>query len=116
MQTQTKLSNLQMAFLYLLLFNISEGSLGKEFSDPIDWLLIENNQPSSETWIPDEEGAPINASRAIYNQYYVMCETIPFETIGAKDAPFNKYLNAIDTYLGGIPSDESIQLTLMAIK
>jgi hypothetical protein len=116
MQTQRKLSNLELAFLYLLLFNISEGSLGKEFSDPIDWLLIENGQPPSETWISDEDGGPMNASKGVYDAYNTMCDEIPFETVGAKDAPFNKYLNAMDVYLTGKPSDNHIQLTLKSIK
>lgn len=66
----------QIAYLYLLAFNILEGSLGKDSHQyqVVDKLLKDNNEPDIETYFPDEDGCPTNASQPVQDYYNQMLD------------------------------------------
>lgn len=65
-----KLTPYQLAFLYLCLFNLGESSLDRDdLYDASDAILAFNEEPTSNNYIPDEDGGPINASDPVYQAY-----------------------------------------------
>ena len=66
-----KLSPTQHAVIYLLYFTMSEAQPDNErqIADLIDPVLKKEKLPTYDEWIPDEDGAPINASKEVYKAF-----------------------------------------------
>lgn len=65
------LTPIQIAFLYLILFQLGESDESEETRDKIHNLinpLLEHNKCPIE-YIPDEDGAPVNAPHEVYVAY-----------------------------------------------
>lgn len=74
-----KLTNYQLAFLYLLLFNIGESDVDDQevLETPINELLLFNNMPTD--YVADEDGGPITAPDEVYKAY---CDKILYQEMG----------------------------------
>lgn len=66
----------QLANLYYIMFNVSEGSPSNQdqLIPLMNDLATFNGNPTYEQWIPDNEGSPINATPNVYAAFNEMVE------------------------------------------